>query len=79
MTDINEKYTYESDEEKDIKDRVIVRTVDVPTEEKFTINQLEAKIVRIEEQKASLDTDIAKVQEKIDEAVGALGSPTEPK
>ena len=70
--DLNEKYTYESDEEKDIKDRVIVRTVDVPTEEKFTIKQLEEKIGRIEEQKVSLDADIAKVQEKIDEATTAL-------
>ena len=70
--DLNEKYTYESDEEKDIKDRVIVRTVDVPTEEKFTIKQLEEKIGRIEEQKVSLDVDIAKIQEKIDEATTAL-------
>ena len=72
MTDLNEKYTYESDEEKDVKDRVIVRTVDVPTEEKFTIKQLEEKIGRIEEQKVSLDADIAKIQEKIDEATTAL-------
>ena len=72
MTDLNEKYTYESDEEKDVKDRVIVRTVDVPTEEKFTIKQLEDKIGRIEEQKVSLDADIAKIQEKIDEATTAL-------
>jgi len=70
--DLNEKYTYESDEEKDVKDRVIVRTVDVPTEEKFTIKQLEDKIGRIEEQKVSLDADIAKIQEKIDEATTAL-------
>jgi len=72
MTDINEKYVYESQEDKDTKDRVIVRTYDVPTEEKFTINQLEEKIVRIEEQKASLDAEIAKIQEKIDEATTAL-------
>ena len=72
MTDLNEKYTYESDEEKDIKDRVIVRTVDVPTEEKFTIKQLEDKIGRIEEQKVSLDAEIVKIQEKIDEATTAL-------
>ena len=70
--DLNEKYTYESDEEKDVKDRVIVRMVDVPTEEKFTIKQLEEKIGRIEEQKVSLDADIAKIQEKIDEATTAL-------
>ena len=68
--DTNEKYIYESDETKDLKDRVIVRTH--PTEEKFTINQLEAKIVRIVEQKTSLDADIAKVQAKIDEATEAL-------
>jgi len=70
--DKNEKYTYESDETKDPKDRVIVRTVDVPTEERFTINDLEAKILRIEAQKASLDEEIAKIQEKIDEATVAL-------
>jgi len=72
MTDKNEKYVYESQEDKDTKDRVIVRTYDVPTEEKFTINQREEKIVRIEEQKASLDAEIAKIQEKIDEATTAL-------
>ena len=70
MIDLNEKYTYESDEVKDVKDRVIVRTH--PTEEKFTIKQLEEKIGRIEEQKVSLDADIAKIQEKIDEATTAL-------
>jgi len=72
MNDINEKYIYESDEERDPKDKVIVRTVDVPTEERFTINNLEAKIARIEAQKASLDEDIAKIQEKIDEATAVL-------
>ena len=70
--DLNETYVYSSEEAKDTKDREIVRTVDVPTEERFTINQLEAKIVRIEEQKASLDTEIAKIQAKIDEATTAL-------
>jgi len=72
MTDINETYVYSSEEAKDTKDREIVRTVDVPTEERFTINQLEAKIARIEEQKANLDTEITKVQDKIDEATTAL-------
>jgi len=72
MADINETYTYSSEEAKDTKDREIVRTVDVPTEERFTINQLEAKIARIEEQKANLDTEIAKIQDKIDEATTAL-------
>ena len=70
--DLNETYVYSSEEAKDTKDREIVRTVDVPTEERFTINQLEAKIARIEEQKASLDTEIAKIQAKIDEATTAL-------
>ena len=72
MADINEKYVLESQDEKDFKDKVIIRTVDVPIEEKFTIGDLKAKIARIEEQKASLDADIAKVQEKIDEATTAL-------
>ena len=72
MTDINEKYVYESQDEKDVKEKVIVRTVDVPTEEKFTIASLEAKIARIEEQKTNLDAEIAKIQDKIDEATTAL-------
>ena len=70
--DINEKYVYESQDEKDVKERVIVRTFDTPTEEKFTIADLEAKIARIEEQKDNLDTEIIKIQEKIDEATTAL-------
>ena len=70
--DKNEKYVLESQDERDIKDKVIIRTVDVPTEERFTINDLEAKIARIEEQKTSLDADIAKIQEKIDEATVAI-------
>ena len=70
--DINEKYVYESQDEKDVKEKVIVRTVDVPTEEKFTIASLEAKIARIEEQKTNLDAEIAKIQDKIDEATTAL-------
>ena len=70
--DINETYVLESQDERDIKDKVIIRTVDVPTEERFTINDLEAKIARIEEQKTSLDADIAKIQEKIDEATVAI-------
>ena len=72
MTDKNEKYTYESQDDKPVDEKVIVRTFDEPREEKFTIKQLEAKIVRIEAQKASLDTEIAAIQEKIDEATSAL-------
>ena len=70
--DINEKYVYESQDEKDVKEKVIVRTFDTPTEEKFTIADLEAKIARIEEQKDNLDLEIAKIQDKIDEATTAL-------
>ena len=72
MADINEKYVFETQDEKEVNDKVIVRTYDVPQTEKFTISDLEAKIVRIEEQKDSLDADIAKIQEKIDEAKAAL-------
>ena len=71
--DINEKYVLESQDEKPIEEKVIVRTFDTPTEEKFTIADLEAKIARIEEQKDNLDLEIAKIQEKIDEATLALG------
>jgi len=67
MTDKNEVYAYDPGEEK-----IIIRTYDAPQEERFTIKQLEEKIARIEEQKASLDLDIAKIQEKIDEATEAL-------
>ena len=70
--DKNEKYVYESQDEKVADEKVIVRTFDVPQTETFTIKQLEEKIVRIQEQKASLDADIAVVQEKIDEANAAL-------
>jgi len=70
--DKNEKYVYEETTITDVKDKPIVRTFDVPQTETFTIKQLEEKIVRIQEQKASLDADIAVVQEKIDEANAAL-------
>ena len=70
--DKNETYVYETQDEKATDEKVIVRTYDSPVEEKFTIGDLKAKIARIEEQKASLDADIAKVQEKIDEATTAL-------
>jgi len=72
MADLNEKYVYETQDEKEVADKVIVRTYDVTQEEKFTIKQLEEKIARIVEQKVSLDAEIAKVQEKIDEATVAL-------
>ena len=72
MTDKNEKYVYEETTITDVKDKPIVRTFDAPQTETFTIKQLEAKIARIEEQKVALDADIAKVQEKIDEATEAL-------
>jgi len=72
MTDINEKYVYEATTITDVKEKPIVRTYDAPQTETFTIKQLEEKIARIETQKASLDVDIAKVQEKIDEATTAL-------
>ena len=70
--DLNEKYVYKETTITDVKDKPIVRTFDAPQTETFTIKQLEEKIVRIQEQKASLDADIAVVQEKIDEANAAL-------
>ena len=75
--DTNEKYVYESEVTKDVKDRKIVRSYDkAVVEESFTINELEAKIARIVKNKtdtiASLDAEIAKFQEKIDEATEAL-------
>ncbi len=72
MTDKNETYVYETQDDKATNEKIIVRTYDVPQEEKFSIAQLEAKIARIVEQKVGLDADIAKVQEKIDEATTAL-------
>ena len=72
MSDLNEKYVYEETTITDVKDKPIVRTFDAPQTETFTIKQLEEKIARIEEQKTSLDVDIAKIQEKIDEANAAL-------
>ena len=72
MTDKNETYVYETQDDKATNEKIIVRTYDVPQEEKFSIAQLEAKIARIVEQKLALDADIAKVQEKIDEATTAL-------
>ena len=72
MSDLNEKYVYEETTITDVKDKPIVRTFDAPQTETFTIKQLEEEIARIEEQKASLDVDIAKVQAKIDEATAAL-------
>jgi len=75
--DTNEKYVYESEVTKDVKDRKIVRSYDkAVVDDAFTINELEAKIARIVKNKtdtiASLDAEIAKFQEKIDEATEAL-------
>ena len=38
MADLNETYVLETQDEKEFKDKVIIRTVDVPTEERFTID-----------------------------------------
>ena len=72
MPDLNEKYVFETQDEKVVEDKVIVRTYDSPQEERFTIKQLQEKIARIEEQKLSLDAEIVKIQAKIDEATEAL-------
>ena len=72
MTDINEKYVYEETTITDVKEKPIVRTFDVKQSETFTIKELEEKIARIEEQKDALDADIAKEQDKIDEATTVL-------
>jgi len=75
--DINEKYVLESQDEKPIEEKVIVRTFDVKQTETFTIKELEEKIVRIEEGRdayvAERNAEIEAVQEKIDEATLALG------
>ena len=74
--DINETYVFEATTITDVKDKPIVRTFDVPQEEKFTIKELEEKIVRIEEGRdayvAERNAEIAAVQAKIDEATAAL-------
>ena len=75
--DTNETYVYESEVTKDVKDRKIVRSYDkAVVDDAFTINELEAKIARIVKNKTdtitSLDAEIAKFQEKIDEATEAL-------
>ena len=72
MADLDEKYVYETQDEKEADEKVIVRTYNAPQEERFTIKQSEDKIARIEEQKIALDADKAKIQEKIDEATAAL-------
>jgi len=72
MTDKNETYVLEeTQEEMSFEEKTIIRTA--PQDERFTIEQLRAKIVRIEANKASLDVDIAVVQAKIDKATEALG------
>ncbi len=72
MTDLNEKYVYETQDDTPVDEKVIVRTFDAPQEEKFTIKQLEEKIVRIEEQRTNLAATIAVIQEKIDKATEAF-------
>ena len=72
MTDKNENYVYESQDDKPADEKVIIRTFDAPQTETFTIKQLKEKIARIEEQKLNFDKEIAKIQEKIDEANEAL-------
>lgn len=72
MADKNESYVLESQDDKPLADKVIIRTVDIPTEERFTLKQLEDKITRIDEQIVGLEADKAKVQEKIDEATLAV-------
>tara|TARA_Y100000310_G_scaffold260707_2_gene269793 strand:- start:9206 stop:9436 length:231 start_codon:yes stop_codon:yes gene_type:complete len=75
MTDKNEKYVYESQEDVATKDRVIVRTFDAPQEEKFSITQLEEKLAKIDDQIVDLEASKAPIQEKIDEATVALAEP----
>jgi len=74
--DINEKYVYEETTITDVKEKPIVRTYAVQQEEKFTIKELEEKILRIEEGRdvyvAERNAEIAEVQAKIDEATVAL-------
>ena len=76
MADKNENYVLEVTTVEDFKDKPIVRTFDNPVEEKFTINQLEEKIARIEEGRdayvAERNAEIDAVQAKIDEATVAL-------
>ena len=72
MEDKNENYAFQSQDKKPSDEKVIVRTFDAPQTETFTIKQLKEKIARIEEQKLNLDKEIAKIQEKIDEANTAL-------
>ena len=76
MADLNEKYVYETQDEKEVNDKVIVRTFDVQQEEKFTIKELEEKIVRIKEGRDAYvverNKEIDEVQAKIDEATAAL-------
>ena len=76
MTDINETYVFEETTITDVKDKPIVRTYDVQQEDKFTIKELEEKIVRITEGRdayvAERNAEIAAVQAKIDEATAAL-------
>ncbi len=71
-----DQYVYEETTITDVKDKPIVRTYSTSQEEKFTIKELEEKIVRIEEGRdayvAERNKEIADVQAKIDEATSAL-------
>ena len=71
-----DQYVYEETTITDVKDKPIIRTYSTSQEEKFTIKQLEEKIVRIEEDRdayvAERNKEIVAVQEKIDEAIAAL-------
>ena len=71
-----DQYVYEATTITDVKDKPIIRTYSTSQEEKFTIKQLEEKIVRIEEGRdayvAGRNAEITAVQAKIDEATAAL-------
>ena len=71
-----DQYVYEETTITDVKDKPIIRTYSTSQEEKFTIKQLEEKIVRIEEGRdayvAGRNAEITAVQAKIDEATAAL-------
>ena len=76
MADINEVYVFEETTITDVKEKPIVRTFSTSQEEKFTIKELEERIVRITEGRdayvAERNAEIAAVQAKIDEATAAL-------
>ena len=71
-----DNYVYEETTITDDKEKPIIRTYSTSQEEKFTIKELEEKIVRIEEgidaYVIEREAEIDAVQEKIDEATAAL-------